>query len=178
MPTFESIMKITVKKIIIIIAGLFIGLSCVAVTITAVGSDQMPTDSSQDIAQNSDLIQGQAIGGLVVKTVLSLILVVAIMILALFGLKWLNIRARGGSEFARQMRVHGSIPLGSKKALYLVQVINKVLVLGVTESNVSLLCEISDEGELKALMQLSGSDKTGTSRSFASHLDNFMRKLK
>ena len=170
-------MKILSKKTVITIMIVIFGLSVLTVTMTVLGSDQ-DRENNLDTTTNEEFInsQSQDFGGLLVKTLLSLTLVVALMVLLIFGLRWLKGKAGGGAAMVQQMRVYGSVPLGPKKALYLVQVFNKVLVLGVTDANITLLSEITDEKEVGRLLQSSNNEAPGANKSFATYLANLTKK--
>ncbi|MFZ5951567.1 MAG: FliO/MopB family protein [Candidatus Rifleibacteriota bacterium] len=73
----------------------------------------------------------------------------AVIILAL-GLSWLIQRkgVLGGNVFGK---VIGILPLDNRRFIYLVDVVGKILVLGVTENNINLLCEVTDKDTVDSL---------------------------
>ncbi|MBU1105468.1 MAG: flagellar biosynthetic protein FliO [Candidatus Riflebacteria bacterium] len=73
----------------------------------------------------------------------------AVIILA-FGLSWL-IQKKGGFGGNVFGKVLGILPLDNRRMIYLVDVMGRVLILGVTDSNISMLCEITDKDTLDSL---------------------------
>lgn len=81
---------------------------------------------------------------------LRLITSLAIVIALVFALGWLLKRRSGlyRSVFGRTL---GILPLDNRRFIYLVDVMGRILVLGVTEQQINLLCEISDKATIDAL---------------------------
>lgn len=73
----------------------------------------------------------------------------AVIIIALV-LSWF-IQKKGGFGSNVFGKVIGILPLDNRRFIYLVDVVGRVLVLGVTESNINLLCEITDKDTLDSL---------------------------
>lgn len=73
-----------------------------------------------------------------------------VVIIIAFGLSWFLQRkvGLGGNVFGK---VLGILPIDNKRMIYLVDVMGKVLILGVTDSNINLLCEITDKDTLDSL---------------------------
>lgn len=92
---------------------------------------------------------------------------IAVIILTAFALLWL-LQKKGGIGGSVYGRVIGAIPLDGKRVLYIVEVMGRVLVLGVTESNINILCEITDKAALDTL-KLRQKQTTGM-KSFFEHL--------
>jgi len=72
------------------------------------------------------------------------------VILLAFAASWFIQKKSGfgGNAFGK---VLGILPLDNRRMIYLVDVMGRVLILGVTESNISLLCEIDDPDTLNTL---------------------------
>lgn len=89
-----------------------------------------------------------------IRLVSSLLLVLALI----FAVSWLIQRkvGLGSSNFGK---VLGIMPLDSKRFIYVVDILNRLLVLGVTEQQISLLCEITDKATIDAL-RLTGQSNT------------------
>lgn len=82
---------------------------------------------------------------------LSLLAVFAFVVI----LAYLAARLMGG-RFQRNLsgnggRVLDTLPLGPKMSVSLVEVADRVFLLGVTEQSITLLSEITDEGEIERL---------------------------
>lgn len=80
------------------------------------------------------------------------------VILTAFFISWL-IQKKGvfnGNVFGK---VIGVLPLDSRRFIYIVDIVGRVLVLGVTDTNISFLCEINDKEVLDSL-RLEGQTST------------------
>lgn len=84
------------------------------------------------------------------STTVRIITSLAVVISLLFGISWF-IQRRGGFNRSLFGRILGIVPLDGKRFIYLVDVLGRVLVLGVTEQNINLLCEINDKTTIDAL---------------------------
>ncbi len=84
--------------------------------------------------------------GSVLRIISSLI---AVIILAL-ALSWI-LQKKGGFGSNVFGKVLGILPLDNKRFIYLVDIMGKVLVLGVTDSNINLLSEITDKATIDSL---------------------------
>lgn len=73
---------------------------------------------------------------------------IGIIVLAL-AISWF-IQKKTGIASSSFGKILGIIPLDNKRLLYIVDVMGKMLVLGVTESNISFLTEITDKDQLDA----------------------------
>lgn len=88
------------------------------------------------------------------------------VILIAFGLSWFIQKKTGlgGNVFGK---VLGILPLDNRHMLYLVDVMGKVLILGVTDSNINLLGEITDKDTLDALRLQNQKPLPGMEKLFA-----------
>lgn len=89
----------------------------------------------------------------------------AIIIIA-FGLSWFIQKKAGfgGNVFGK---VLGILPLDNRRMIYLVDVMGKVLILGVTDSNINMLGEITDKDTLDALRLQNDKPLPGMERLFS-----------
>ncbi|OGK12594.1 MAG: hypothetical protein A2W80_17725 [Candidatus Riflebacteria bacterium GWC2_50_8] len=89
----------------------------------------------------------------------------AVIILA-FALSWLIQKKAGfgGNVFGK---VLGILPLDNRRMIYLVDVMGKVLILGVTDSNINMLGEVTDKDTLDALRLQNNKPLPGMERLFA-----------
>nr|WP_246429139.1 flagellar biosynthetic protein FliO [Pseudoxanthomonas broegbernensis] len=71
---------------------------------------------------------------------LALLLVLGLIL----GLAWLLRRLPGGLRTAEGLRVVGSLPLGAKERLVVVEVGGRQLLLGVTSAGISLLHDLPE----------------------------------
>jgi flagellar protein FliO/FliZ len=72
------------------------------------------------------------------------------LIIVAFGISWFIQKKTGlgGNVFGK---VLGILPLDNRRMIYIVDIMGKVLVLGVTESNINLLSELTDKDTLDSL---------------------------
>jgi flagellar protein FliO/FliZ len=80
---------------------------------------------------------------LVVKTVLSLGLVLGLMFALGFVLKKYVYRAKGGRTGTLEIEVLGQRMLQPRRSIYAVRVLDRVIVLGMTEHGMHMLSELS-----------------------------------
>ena len=85
----------------------------------------------------------------VFRMITGLILVVGAVILVVWGLKWLQ-NKRIGRGIPEWIKTIGIFPLGPKQHLYMVKMLDRYMLLGVTESNINIISEL-DEEEAKAI---------------------------
>ncbi len=88
------------------------------------------------------------------------------VILLAFGISWFIQKKAGigGNVFGK---VLGILPLDNKRMIYLVDVMGKVLILGVTESNINMLGELTDKDTLDALRLQNDQPSPGIEKLFA-----------
>lgn len=88
---------------------------------------------------------------IVVKTVLSLAGVLALMIGVVLVLKKVLAVGRNSDSGVVEMKLIGTMALQPKRSVSLLKVMNRVLILGITEEGVQTLGEIADEQSIKAI---------------------------
>lgn len=94
--------------------------------------------------------------------VFSLLLTFAIIVsLAFFTSKFLSRRLPQTMQ-SRNMLIHDVVSLGTNKALYLVEINNRILLLGVSDQNITSLQEFTDE-KFIAEIRAKGSSFSGPS---------------
>lgn len=83
-------------------------------------------------------------------TTLRIITSLGVVIAIVFLISWFMQRKTrfAGSHFGR---ILGILPIDSRRFIYLVDIMGKVIVLGVTEQNISFLCEITDKASIDGL---------------------------
>lgn len=95
-----------------------------------------------------------------ISYVFSLLLTFAIVVgLAYFTSKFLSQRLSPTMQ-SRMVRIHDIAALGPNKSLYLVEIGNRIFLLGVTEHNITYLQEFTDEQFITEL-RAKNSDFTG-----------------
>lgn len=84
------------------------------------------------------------------RSLASLIFILALIYLSIYGLK-VYMNKKPGFSFSSNIHILESVFLSANKSLHLVEVGGGVLLLGVTEGGMNVLKEISDPASLKTL---------------------------
>lgn len=138
---------------------------------------EVPTVEQKEnyqIEEKTSDLQQNGFGIALFRTVVSLILVVGLVYLGMYGLKRFIYRSKGSGGIP--IRVVGSTLLGPKKGIYLVEVEDRRLVLGVTDANVSFLTELKKRSPTE-FKQIPVSDENRISgRGFKDYLVALMKR--
>ena len=111
----------------------------------------------------------------IIPVVLALLGVLALMLGMLYLMKWLNTRITGGRD-RKGIKISSCIGVGQDKSLMAVRAGKKNLLIGVSQSGINLLCELSEEDmELMESPSVNDSDMIG--KSFAECLKYNAGKL-
>jgi flagellar biogenesis protein FliO len=97
----------------------------------------------------------------VVETVITLLAVIALAVLVLYGARRVGVGRPAGP-----VRLVGRLPLDGRRAVYLVRVSDKIYVLGASEAGLNKLGELSADGLCLG--------EEGTPRSFFSVLSGLL----
>ncbi len=132
-----------------------------------------PPDSTRSFFPESPNISQEPIGPMIFRTLLSLLIIVGVIYVAMYLLKRLPNRRRGGDI---AIRIIGTKMLGPKKSIYMVEIEDRRLVLGVTDSSISMLTELEKlPEELRNAESDRRHDMTPGGR-FRDILDGFVKK--
>lgn len=119
---------------------IFLGVAVIAVLIAAL----MIYAESASIGQHEEATLETKTksddGSILARGMLSLVVVFGLIIVIAIAMRRMNGRA-GRGKAAEQMHVISSVFIGSKKQVVLMRVMNRVLVLGVTEAAINKLAE-------------------------------------
>lgn len=110
----------------------------------------------------------------VLPVALALLGVIALMIGAMFGLKWLTgkVSFKGGGG----MKIISALSLGQDRTLYAVEAGSRKLLIGASGGSISLICELSEED----MALLKGDVSEGENmqgKSFSEVLGTYMKKM-
>lgn len=99
----------------------------------------------------------------IVKTFLSFGLILFLMAVLFYALKKFYPNFSGSSQQGLIMRIYGKLQIQPRKSIYIVRVLNKVLVLGVSENSISVLSELNEPEMIRVLDEIysSGVKKNG-----------------
>ncbi|MBQ8568090.1 MAG: flagellar biosynthetic protein FliO [Oscillospiraceae bacterium] len=108
----------------------------------------------------------------IITILISLIAVIGIMVLSMFGLKKLMKKFNFQNQFGSGMKIISCMGIGQDKSLAAVSVGTKKLLLGITATEIKVLTELSDE-DIEMLMPPEQAQPDG--RSFAEILAENMK---
>jgi len=121
---------------------------------------------------------GPNFGMLLFKTIGSLIIIFILIFIVVYYFKKFIIGKKGAGGNAGSMQIVGNLYLAPKKSLYLVKIGKKIVVLGVTENNISRISEL-DEEEFEELKAMESSDSHSMlTQQFNGILNKLMKKEK
>ena len=129
-------------------------------------------DSTAVQSQNNQISGEMNFGKVLLRTVLSLLLVILLLFLFIMGIKWLQNRTQAGYSKLKSMSVQEAITLGPKKQLFLVTVLDRVLLIGSSENNISLILEMTEDEKKKLTGKKSGKQQS-FSKIFANQVAKF-----
>ena len=157
-------------------------LICAVLLVFSTGfiSLEQHLQSPQKSEENAMLQDGNEpnMGNLLLRTFMSLIAVLALLYLGAIGLKkYMQSRNGTGKAFS-SLKILGSAFLGPKKAVYMVQAIDRILILGVTDAHVTLLSEITDKETLKTFPSMQEMGAKAAHHSFSEQLSTVLKGLK
>lgn len=113
---------------------------------------------------------------MVVKTLGLLIVIIALIVLTLSVLRRvIRPGGRGGSN-PGAMRVVGTLFLEPKKGIYLVKVVDRLLILGVTEGNITMLEKVGEGPEIEKMEQAFSGNRDLFSLNFPERLRRALKK--
>ncbi len=101
--------------------------------------------------------------GIMAKTFLSFGLILFLMAMIFYVLKKFYSPISSSQNSIGGLRVYAQLQLQPRKSIYLVKVLNKILILGVSENGINVLSEINDQEIVKVLDEIyvSGGKRNG-----------------
>ncbi len=111
-------------------------------------------------------------GAAMLRTVVSLVIVILLLIALFLGIRWLQRKSFPGRGATEVLGIVGALSLGPKRNVTLVRIADRVLVVGSSEAGLSLLAELKGE---EAATVLAAKGKLGGS--FASTLTSQLSQL-
>jgi flagellar biogenesis protein FliO len=126
------------------LAGLFVLLSMLSSAATgqagkpAGGTAPHPAESPEDVPS-------PGIGGMAFKVIGSVLLLIGMLYAGVYGMKVLSRRTGRAGLASGAIRVLHKSHIAPKKAIYIVKVGRKAMVVGVTEAQISHLSDLTEE---------------------------------
>jgi len=124
-----------------------------------------PTDEWDGGAQD-----GPGMWSLVAQLLLSLILIGVLLWGVLYVIKRFSRRALGGRFGGGLVEVLERAYIAPKKAIYLVKIADKIVALGVTDSEIRVLLELPPEETLELLSNAAQGERSGSRSDFLQNL--------
>ena len=109
----------------------------------------------------------------VLPVALALLGVIALMIGAMFGLKWLT--GKVSFKGSGVMKIIAALSLGQDRTLYAVEAGSRKLLIGASGGSISLICELSEEDMALLKGNVPNNDMQG--KSFSEVLRQNMKKM-
>jgi len=128
-------------------------------------------DDEEPSSLDSEPVQVLGIGDLV-----RMLLVLAGVLASIYGLFWFIKKTRklGASNDDSILKIRDQIGLGGTRSLYLIQVGERVFMVGGTDSSVNLLSEIDDTETLQAIQVALGVRGERPAKTFSSLLHDLV----
>ena len=111
----------------------------------------------------------------IAKVFLALIIIVGLIYLTIFLLRKSIYKGSHGAS-GDLVRILSSVYLGPKRAIFLVKVAGRILVLGVTDETISTLSEITDEETISQIVSVSQEGKGTYPQKFSEYLSSLRGK--
>ncbi len=125
---------------------------------------------------NPDIYEMPSFSGMLVKGIFSLLAVFALILAFVLFLKRF-VYNRGGSNLTNGLiKIINTTFIAPKKSIYLIKIVDKILVVGVTENQMQTLAEFSEE---EIPQYINETRKTGASaKQFSSYINLLLDKMK
>lgn len=136
------------------------------------------TGGTQQVApaQNEGVSEGFSLGGgELVSLAWRLALVVVIIFVSIAGLRWWGKRAQGPKSTTGFLRVVDTLAISNGRSIHLVALGDRVIAVGATAQQLSLLNELSDDEAAKVLEETARPEEQPFSQ-FATQLFETMRR--
>jgi flagellar biosynthetic protein FliO len=105
-----------------------------------------------------------------------LIVIIALIVLTLNVMKRLVRPGGNGGSGQSPMQVVGTLFLEPKKGIYLVKVVDRLLILGVTDGGISILEKVPEGPEMERLEKAVTGSRHLLPQNFADKLRNALKK--
>lgn len=105
-------------------------------------------------------------GQTIFTIIISLLGVIGLILFTYYGASWLNKRVKFTNN--SMVQVHEKVNLGADKAMMVVSVGGKYMLIGVTQSNISMVCELDGEEISKIIEDKKTTPKMSFSTAIAS----------
>jgi len=121
-------------------------------------------------------LPGESLGKYVLRMIFYLIVVILLIYGIVFLIKRFVLPSETGGGVPKSVHILGHLYLGPRKALYLIELVNRILVLGVTNNSIQLLTEIKDAETIELLKNEFAPG--GVHYQFSQYLKRFLTKEK
>jgi flagellar biosynthetic protein FliO len=114
--------------------------------------------------ESPDEVPNPGMGGMAIKVIGSVVLLIGVLYAGMYAMKVLSGRGGRGGLDSGAISVLHKTHIAPKKAIYVLKVGDKAMVLGVTDSQINHLSDLTEE----ELTSIKATGKAGT-RSFKQH---------
>jgi flagellar protein FliO/FliZ len=112
--------------------------------------------------------------GLIARTIMAL----GVIILIIFGIfRFLFKGQRWMGKNSELMQVLATIPLGSNKYIQMVEMLDRILVLGISDSSINLLLEITDKDTIDLIKTQKSKEFSESGVGFSTQLAGLLKKF-
>ncbi len=139
----------------------------------ASGSTTLATTSSA--AADADSAAFTLGGGEILSLIWRLALVLGVLGICIFGLRWWSKRAAGPRSTTGYLRIVDTLPIQGGRSVHLVAIGERVIVVGATAQQLSYLAELKDEEASSLLTEREAPDHQSVS-AFAAQLFQSLRR--
>ncbi|MDZ7262346.1 MAG: flagellar biosynthetic protein FliO [candidate division KSB1 bacterium] len=138
------------------------------------------TDSSEGVIlweePQTYPVKATSLTSVLIRALVSIVGIGILIYLTVFLLKKF-VYNRGANEVGTGlMRIIGTTYLGPKKALYLVKALDRILILGVTDAQITTLCEIKDEALMESVETSLKTSRVISGKPFSEYLSSWFKK--
>lgn len=165
------------KKSVFVMLVLVVFVFCVAPVSLVQAAQEIPSQSGGYLSNYQDTTSQptQSSWLSTVAYLISLFIVFAFVVgLAYFASRFLG-KKIGAANLSKSSKVLESLQLGTNQALYVVEIAGEILLIGVTDHNITLLNKVTDELEIGKLR--SQADFNLTNESFNHMFENQLVSL-
>jgi len=125
----------------------------ISVTASTAKETSVYLDNGYKAISNPQPVQGPGLLSTTINLIISLLFVIGIIYLVMIALKVFYVRAAIPLKSEGIVKIIAKEYIDTKKTVYLIEVAERVLILGGTDDNISLLSEITDKDAIEKIKQ-------------------------
>ncbi len=106
-----------------------------------------------DSTLNAPGADAPSLGGLIIRTILTLLLILGLIFALVFLLKKYFRQQLPGMKSTPWLKIIGKVPVGPRQSLMLVKSFDRILLLGITEQNIQQVAEFSADANIQRKLE-------------------------